>query len=412
MGIYVGNKFIVREHGDLMHDAVSVGIGTTHNLRLGHFASNSDHFGESVAVGSGRIVVGAPIGGPGSGGAAYLYDLDGNELVELSIPGHTSNPPDGSPLFGTSVAVGSGRIVVGARADNVGSNDNQGAAYLFDLDGNYIAKLTSSNGAAEDKFGWSVAVGSGRIVVGARDHNTNGNNDQGSAYIYDLDGNEVGIITASDGSAADEFGWSVAIGNNKIVVGAPRAGFSGAVYAYDLDGNNEVKISSSSGFDLFGYSVAVGNGRIVVGSPWSNVSGTSYTIDEGVAYIYDLNGNNQIKIIMVEGFEESTDRFGYSVAVGSGRIVVGAREDDVDGNNGQGSAHVFDLNGNFIQRILDINGASVDYFGHSVAVGSGKIVVGSIYDDDDGSNNGSAYVWNIGETLDDYYDDIIEHYRY
>ena len=92
--------------------------------------------------------------------------------------------------FGYSVAVGSGRIVVGDGYNDVGSNIDQGTAHVFDLNGNVTRLwITASDGAAEDRFGTSVAVGSGRIVVGARLHDVGINTNQGAAYIYDLDGN-------------------------------------------------------------------------------------------------------------------------------------------------------------------------------------------------------------------------------
>ena len=84
--------------------------------------------------------------------------------------------------FGEDVAIGSGRIVVGAYGD--GDNGNfSGAAYIFDLDGTQLAKITASDNAVDDNFGGSVAIGNGRIVVGASNDDDNGGN-SGSAYIY------------------------------------------------------------------------------------------------------------------------------------------------------------------------------------------------------------------------------------
>ena len=107
--------------------------------------------------------------------------------------------------FGGSVAVGSGRIVVGAYGDD-NNGYSSGSAYIFDLDGNEVGIMTASDGTAYDQFGYSVAVGSGRIVVGAP---TGSNANRGSAYIFDLNGNQLGILTASDGAASDLFGTSV-----------------------------------------------------------------------------------------------------------------------------------------------------------------------------------------------------------
>jgi len=348
-------------------------------------AAAGDHFGYSVAVGSGRIVVGARFDDDNgtSSGSAYIFDLDGNQLAKI-----TASDGAGSDRFGGSVAVGSGRIVVGALFDD-DNGTNSGSAYIFDLDGNQLTKITASDGFGNDFFGTSVAVGSGRIVVGAPDDDDNGAS-SGSAYIFDLDGNQLAKITASDGSANDFFGESVAVGCGRIVVGAyGDAGSAGSTYIFDLDGNQLTKITASDGAtgDEFGISVAVGSGRIVVGA-WGDDVGSN--ADQGSAYIYDLDGNNEVKITASDG--AASDFFGDSVAVGSGRIVVGAFNDDDNGSN-SGSAYIFDLDGNQLTKITASDGANDDRFGDSVAVGSGRIVVGAFQDDDNGSNSGSAYIY-------------------
>ena len=350
-------------------------------------AAGNDRFGISVAVGSGRIVVGAfqdDDNGTDSG-SAYIFDLDGNQLSKI-----TASDGSSGDNFGSSVAVGSGRIVVGAYVDD----DNgtlSGSAYIFDLDGNQLAKITASDGADFDFFGSSVAVGSGRIVVGAYRDDDNGG-DSGSAYIYDLDGNQLSKITASDGAFNDFFGSSVAVGSGRIVVGAYRdddnGGDSGSAYIYDLDGNQLSKITASDAAagDNFGRSVAVGSGRIVVGADQDDDNGGA----SGSAYIFDLDGNQLSKITASDG--AAGDNFGRSVAVGSGRIVVGALFDDDNGGS-SGSAYIYDLDGNQLAKITASDAAASDQFGLSVAVGSGRIVVGALFDDDNGSSSGSAYIY-------------------
>jgi hypothetical protein len=348
----------------------------------------SDLFGQSVAVGSGRIVVGSPYDDDDGSlsGSAYIFDLDGNQLTKI-----TASDAAAGDVFGELVAVGSGRIVVGAYGDD-DNGGSSGSAYIYDLDGSNEVKITASDGAGGDRFGWSVAVGSGRIVVGAYQDDVGSNANQGSAYIFDLDGNQLSKITASDGAVSDLFGYSVAAGSGRIVVGAygddDNGGSSGSAYIYDLDGSNEVKITASDGAanDYFGESVAVGSGRIVVGAYSDDDNATG----SGSAYIFDLDGNQLTKITASD--PAAFDYFGYSVAVGSGRIVVGAYQDDDNGSS-SGSAYIFDLDGNQLSKITASDGAADDDFGYSVAVGSGRIVVGAYQDDDNGSNSGSAYIY-------------------
>jgi predicted amidohydrolase len=344
-----------------------------------------DFFGGSVAVGNGRIVVGT-IYGDSSQGSAYIYNLSGTQLAKIT-------PSDGADndRFGYSVAVGSGRIVVGSFFDD-DNGDASGSAYIYDLDGTNETKITASDGAGGDQFGHSVAVGNGRIVVGAHFDDDDGSK-SGSAYIYDLDGTQLAKITASDGAASDNFGRSVAVGCGRIVVGASgdadNGNFSGSAYIFDLDGTQLAKITPSDGAvsDYFGESVAVGNGRIVVGAYGDDDNGSS----SGSAYIFDLDGTQLAKITASDN--AVNDEFGLQVAIGNGRIVVGAKN---DGDNGSesGSAYIFDLDGTQLAKITPSDGAASDFFGNSVAVGNGRIVVGASGDDNDnGFNSGSAYIY-------------------
>jgi hypothetical protein len=407
-GYFIGTSIVINDDAAYVHESFStVGVGTTENMKItASDGASGDLFGQSVAVGSGRIVVGADRDDDNGtdSGSAYIYDLDGNQLAKI-----TASDGAADDYFGDSVAVGSGRIVVGAyRDDDNGSRS--GSAYIYDLDGNQLSKITASDGAADDYFGFSVAVGSGRIVVGAYQDDDNGFN-SGSAYIFDLDGNQLAKITASDGASADNFGDSVAVGSGRIVVGAfgddDNGSASGSAYIFDLDGNQLSKITASDGAssDWFGRSVAVGSGRIVVGAYQDDDNGSL----SGSAYIYDLDGNQLAKITASDG--AASDYFGFSVAVGSGRIVVGAYLDDDNGTD-SGSAYIFDLDGNQLAKITASDGASFDRFGWSVAVGSGRIVVGATLDDDNGSNSGSAYIFNLPEDSNTYWERVLETYKY
>jgi hypothetical protein len=367
-------------------------------------AASNDYFGYSVAVGSGRIVVGSYGDGGNFSGSAYVFDLDGNLIKKL-----TASDAASYDYFGRSVAVGSGRIVVGADGDDNAAGYNSGSAYVFDLGGNLITKLTPGDTNGVDHFGCSVAVGSGRIVVGADGDNDYGTG-SGAAYVFDLGGDPIKKLTAinaaseSDAASYNYFGNSVAVGNGRIVVGAYKddndAGTdSGSAYVFDLGGKLIKKLTASDAAsnDYFGHSVAVGSGRIVVGA-----YGDGYA---GSAYIFDLGGKLIKKLTASDA--ATNVYFGYSVAVGSSRIVVGAYLDDNAGTN-FGAAYVFDLDGNELKKLTAIDAAAGDYFGNSVAVGSGRIVVGAYLDDDTYISSGSAYMYKLDENYDIYIESILD----
>jgi hypothetical protein len=341
-----------------------------------------DRFGTSVAVGNGRIVVGAPFdNSDGSdSGSAYIFNLDGTNQIKITASDGATND-----RFGTSVAIGNGIIVIGSPFDD----SFTGAAYIFDLNGTQLSKITASDGVTNDRFGYSVSVGSGRIVIGAYSNAT----DTGSAYIYELDGTGEVKITASDGNTTRRFGFSVSIKNGKIVVGspAPLASSPGAAYIFDLNGTQLSKITASDGAsgDNFGFSVAIGSGRIVIGAFGDDDNGSN----SGSVYLYNTDGNDEVKITASDG--ASGDYFGSSVAVGSGRIVIGAYRKNVDGESNQGVAYIFDLDGNMIgNKLFDgDDGDDGDNFGYSVAVESGIILIGARRVREVEDNGGSAYLY-------------------
>ncbi len=152
-------------------------------------------------------------------------------------------------------------------------------------------KLTASDGSASDRFGYSVAIDDDVVIVGAYTDDDMGD-DSGSAYIYQWDGtswNET-KLTASDGAEYDYFSKSLAIDGNTIVIGAgnddDNGSNSGAAYIYRWDGTtwNETKLTASDGvnLDYFGRSVAISGDTVIVGAPLDDNNESN----SGSAYIY------------------------------------------------------------------------------------------------------------------------------
>jgi hypothetical protein len=269
MPYFIGTSIVINDNAAYVHESFTgtgstTGIGSTFTQIVPSDGAISSDYGFSVAVGSQKIVVGAQNDDDNGNisGAAYIYDLDGSNEIKITASDGAAND-----RFGYSVSVGSGRIVIGARGDDIG----RGAAYIYDLDGNQLSKITASDGASNDFFGWSVSVGSGRIVVGA--YNAAG----GAAYIFDLNGTQLSKITASDGAVNDRFGWSVSVGSGRIVVGAY---VGDSAYVFDLDGIQLVKIDNPEVVLQFGYSCSIADGKIVI---------ADLTTDNGSAYIFDYD---------------------------------------------------------------------------------------------------------------------------
>lgn len=139
--------------------------------------------------------------------------------------------------FGRSVAIQGDLVAVGAGAANVGSIRNAGAAYVYSIHWDsvdLVTKLTASDAFKGDQFGQSIAVAGDTIAVGANRADIDPNENQGAIYIYRHSGNEwteMNKMTASDGAAGGEFGYSLAVFGNRLVTGGHFVnGDEGAAY--------------------------------------------------------------------------------------------------------------------------------------------------------------------------------------
>jgi hypothetical protein len=150
--------------------------------------------------------------------STILITLIGNNACALAEVKLTASDGAAWDRFGCSVSIDGERMVVGAFGDNSGS----GSAYVFRYDGTdwvQEGKLTPSDGATGDYFGYSVSISGDRVVVGAYGDDTC----SGSAYVFRYDGKgwiEVAKLTASDGAVEDYFGYVVSVSGGSVVIGA------------------------------------------------------------------------------------------------------------------------------------------------------------------------------------------------
>ena len=215
-------------------------------------------------------------------------------------------------------------------------------------------KLTASDGAADDFLGVSVAVDGDTALVGAPFDDVGANTEQGAVYVFTRTGDgwtQTAKLIASDGAADDFFGFSVAIEGDTIVAGAfgddvGADANRGSVYTFARAGaparTQTAKLTASDGatFDLLGDSVAIDGDTIVAGAGGDTIGEKR---DQGSAYTFARTGaparTQTAKLTASDG--EAIDRLGLSVAIDGDAIVAGADGDDVGANVNQGSASVF-----------------------------------------------------------------------
>ena len=277
-----------------------------------------------------------------------------------------------------------------------------------------LTKLLANDGAFGDTFGNHVDLSGDTAVIGAR-YNSDAGTRTGSAYIFDRNAGgpdnwgQVVKLLASDAAAYDIFGTSVAISGDTVVIGAAgnddAGSDSGAAYIFERNAggpNNwgqviKLTASDSAAEDKFGLYVALSDDTIVV----SSIQDDDFGTDSGSAYVFERNAggsNNWGQVIKLTPNDGAAgDRFGR-VAIDQDTIVVTAYLDDDFGTD-SGSAYVFERNAggsnNWGQtaKITPDNGSSEDQFGTDVAIEGDTLVVGAGMDDDQGTDSGSAYLF-------------------
>jgi hypothetical protein len=352
-------------------------------------AAEGGRFGRSVGISGNTAIIGAHsddaliLGAPVLGsGSAYLFDVTtGNELFKL-----TASDAAASDSYGWSVAIDDGVAVVGAPFHD-GAGSDTGSAYLYDVStGQQLFNPIASDAAARDFFGWSVAVSDGVAIVGAPFNDDDGST-SGSAYLFDvLTGSQLFKLTASDAAASDSFGWSVAIDGNTAIVGALR---NDAAYLFDVNtGEERFKLTASdaAGGESFGASVAINGNTAIVGAEADSDAGTA----SGSAYLFNVTTGQELFKLTATGAAAS-DEFGSAVAIFGEVAIVGAK--GVEGNSG--SAYTFDVaTGNQILEPIGSDTVGSDRFGLSVAISDGTALVGAQGNDDGaGFESGSAYLF-------------------
>jgi hypothetical protein len=383
-------------------------------------AEANDHLGLAAAISGDTIVAGAPYESEAgaSAGAGYVFVRQGAtwrwERKPAPLGGASAD------RFGFSVAVSGDTAVIGAHFVDHGDCDDAGAAYVFvrnqgamDRWGQ-VARLTADDPDDQHYFGQSVAISGDTIVVGAHNDDDGGNN-AGAAYVFERnhgvgpdDWEQVAKLTAGDAYQGDEFGFSVGISGDTVVVGAWQdddAGTgSGSAYVFERNQGGtadnwgqvaKLTASDAAAGDRFGKSVAISGDTVVVGADHGG------GMPPGSAYVFARNegggadGWGEVRTLVASGAAVG-DWFGHAVAISGDTVVAGAPL----GNGGYGAAYVFERNCGVwaddwgqVQELTADNVAYYGYFGWSVGISVDTVVVGAYADDGAANGSGSAYVF-------------------
>ena len=326
-----------------------------------------DRFGRSVSMTEELIAVGAI--GDGGTGSVHVFEFDPmltNQWRELAriVP---TNLVAGS-AFGLSVSLDGDLLAVGApSADLSGTGTTAGAVMVFgrheggaDAWGEIMRWAPDGGGSAEARFGWSVALDSRRLVVGADRFDVDGVETRREGAVFCLERgaagrswNVVQTIVAAETNLSAEFGWSVCLEKDLLAIGAPAMAAGGVAKA----------------------------GRVFL-----------YELSAGGAFLEQAELDRR---------HDAERRFGHSVAVsGTDRLLVGAPHSGSAPNIGAAYLYQRDpvdpADWDFVEKLGRQAGSPAGLFGTSVALNRGSGVVGAPAKLDDPSNHGYAFFYRFG----------------
>lgn len=257
--------------------------------------------------------------------------------------------------------------------------------------------LTASDGLSGDDFGFSVAISGNTVVVGSPLTTINGNQEQGSAYVFVKPASgwanmtQTAELTSSDGQPFDFFGNSVGLNGNTVVVGSPQSVVNGnpaqgAAYVFVEPANGwtnmtqTAKLTASDGVAsaYFGLSAAINGDTIVVGSPFDTIQNP----EPGTAYVFVEPSGGWVDMTQTAELTASdgapNDAFGVTVSIDSNTAIVGGRQCP----SCTGSAYVFvePLNGwidmTQTAELTPSDGEPAGNFGQAVSISGDTVAVG------------------------------------
>jgi len=361
-------------------------------------------FGTTVSLDGDTALIGAPLGNGNEvlSGSAYVFTRTGTTWTQqqklIASDGIAFNE------FGCSVSLSGDTALIGAREWS--SAPGFGSAYVFTRTGTTWTqqqKLIASDGAPMDQFGNAVALSGDTALIGAPYDDDHGSV-SGSAYVFIRTGNtwtQQTKLIASDGYTNDEFGKSVSLSGDTALIGAwmddALGTNSGSAYVFTRTGTTwtqQQKLIASDGApdERFGWSVFISGDTALIGAWLDDDNGA----DSGSAYVFIRTGNTwtqQTKLIASDGV--AGDWFGSSVSLDGDTALIGAYKDDDNGQD-SGSAYVFIRTGTTWtqqQKLIASDGGAGDCFGKSVSLSGDTALIGAPYDDDNGVDSGSAFVF-------------------
>ncbi len=379
---------------------------------------NGNHFGNSVGLSGDTAVVGAPMDDVECSdcGAAYVFSRNQGGVDAWSQIGTlTPSVTVEAGNFGEAVGISCDTAVVGVPLADVSGAD-AGVATVFVRnessadDWDEVQVLTGPDVVAGDHFGESVAISCDRLAVGATDHQVGGDT-VGAVYLFERNQGSadawgwIATLTADPGQDGSDFGCSVAMEGDVVLVGACAATVvsagAGAAYVFERnfggmdswDQRTKISLTSGQPGAAFGSSVSIDGSTAVIGAP-------GVTGGQGAVFVVERNqggANGWGQVVQLSASDpESDGGFGTSVAISGNLVVVGGPRSNVSGYD-EGEVYVFERNDGGVAdgwdevfKISSGSPANEDHWGSAVALDGHTLIMGAPDADPGSDGSGSA----------------------
>ena len=321
-------------------------------------------------------------------------------------------------LLGQSVSIHGKVLAVGAPGEGEGKVPASGAVYLYSIAGDGVlsdpVRIVPETPQQDARFGWSVFLDDGVLLVGAPSHDLDKVEDVGAVHIYEVDMVTLevtsrAIFFESQTDEGDAFGFSIEKRGSVVAIGAPDADtngikYSGATYVYDLNPGftliEKQKLTAPvpARNDSYGMGIKMSASNLVISANRSSPQGQTAA---GAVHLYGFDRDGQFvhKQQVLAPEVSGGDSFGNAIALSDGLLVVGAHYADPDGVERGGLVHLYGLSRNvakFIQTLSRENPEKDDRFGETLALRGDLLLVGSERTDDGRTEDvGSVEVFRL-----------------
>lgn len=362
---------------------------------------NSAWYGYQLEISGNIIVLSEPYANTddfSDAGKVYVYNTDGTLISTLQSPS-----PGYGDVFGTRFDLLEDTIIIGSAPD-IGDLKWAGMVHVFTTDGTLQYTLQSQEPKQGGRFGADSIAFDEEVLVISETNAATKPGMAGKVHLYDSEGVYLKSLLSPSPMLRGRFGSTIEVGEGLILIGEygeiwqDKPLGPGSVYVFDYNGTHLMTLQAPEPEDqaCFGSCISISGNRIVIGEQWAT---ERFVWRQGRAYIFDTDGN-LLHTLESPNLKESA-WFGSTVSIDGDRVVIGEPFADVEPTKYEGRAYVFDVDGNLLQNLTAPVPCPRGAFGLDVEIDGDTIVVGDCWAATEGFGQaGRTHIFHLGPPVE------------